>query len=297
MLKVDGLDEPNAAPESVISHRLGSRIVTMAYYYSIILLSRPFLTFKVCLYPKKAIPGNKSSSSADLITYADACVDSAIKGINEAHKTVYEESMPRRQPFVINSVFISALCLGLAYLDDYDRRGWPLGRFLERGIAILRHFGPLNPQSARYAEICQHLHAAVAKYIDNRDSTFLRSSSQQVRNIFGDVRDSAGPHRSVPGGSSPIQSQPNSNTPRYPVTEPISPSSFDGCNIQPESTSTTSGLLTGQFNSDHGYHYQDDSEMFALPFDFFNTGDDVSLGSWSDPLFFMTNDVASGAYT
>ena len=299
MLKVDGLDEPNAARVSGVSHRLGSGIVIMAYYYSIILLSRPFLTFKVCRYPKNATHGDKvSSSSADLITYADACVDSAIKGINVAHEIVFEEGVPRRQPVVINSVFISTLCLGLAYLDDYDRRGWPLGRSLERGIAILRHFGRLNPQSARYAEICQLLEAAAAKYIDKRNNMFLRSSSQQVRSVFGDVRDSTGPQPSVPGGSqsSPVQSLPNPNTLLYPLTEPMSPSSFDGSIIHPESMITTSGLLTGQLISDHGYHYQDDSESSALPFDFFNTSDNLSLSSWSDPLFFMTNDVTLGAY-
>ena len=123
MLKIIGLDEPAAAQSYGISHRLGFGIVTLAYYYSIILLSRPFPTFKVYHYPKKTSHSQNasSSSSGELTTYVDACVNSAIKGIDVAHDIIFEEGMPNRQPLVINNVFISALCLGLAYLDDYDR--------------------------------------------------------------------------------------------------------------------------------------------------------------------------------
>lgn len=46
-LRIDGLQESHAARSLGLSPRLGSGIVTMAYYYSIILLTRPFLTFKV----------------------------------------------------------------------------------------------------------------------------------------------------------------------------------------------------------------------------------------------------------
>ncbi|KAF7937942.1 uncharacterized protein EAE97_007738 [Botrytis byssoidea] len=166
MLKIDGLHESVATRSLGLSHRLGCGLVKIAYYYSIILLSRPILTFKVCHNAGKFSHGEASSSfNADFNTYADACVDSAIKGIDVAHETVYEQAMPQRQPFIINSVFISVLCLGLAYLDDFDQRGWPLSTGLRRGIAILNHFGRLNPQSARYSEICQLL----------QDATTMRS--------------------------------------------------------------------------------------------------------------------------
>ncbi|KAF7905863.1 hypothetical protein EAF00_000142 [Botryotinia globosa] len=108
------------------------------------------------------------SFNAEFNTYADACVDSAIKGIDVAHETVYEQAMPQHQPFIISSVFISVLCLELAYLDDFDRRGWPLSTGLRRGIAILNHFGRLNPQSARYSKIYQLLHDATTIYVNDR---------------------------------------------------------------------------------------------------------------------------------
>lgn len=213
------------------------------------------------------------------------------------HATVFEQNMPRRQPLVINIVFISALCLGLAYLDDYDRRGWPLGRSLERGIAILRHFGRLNPQSSRYSEICQLLQDATATYVYSRDSKFFQSSSQQVRSVFGDIRDSAGARSSVQLSTSDSTS---SILPRPAMVEPISPSSFDGNMLQQVSMAITPGLSTGQFNNGHNYQYQDDSEFSALPLNFFSTNGAPSLSDWSAgedvPLFSLTSEITSEMY-
>lgn len=307
MLKIDGLDGSDTVRSPGISSRHGSNIVTMAYYHSIILLTRPFLAFKICNSTKKGTEGgNAFSSSADLTTYADACVDSATKGIDAAHEIVFEENMPKRQPIVINSVFISALCLGLAYLDDYDQRGWPLRRSSERAIAVLSHFGRRNPQAARYAEICRLLQGAAAIYIDTRDKKFLQSSSQLVRSVFGDVRDSAGARSRVQSGGLPNPSPPQQlsfNALRYAAAdEPISPSSFDDNPIEQESMITPSGLLAGQQHaSGNGYLYQDDSDLGVLPQDFFAINSMTSSGSYphgeDDPLFSLANDVTLGEYT
>lgn len=304
-LRIDGLDGLDAVQSQGVSRPHGSIIVTMAYYYSIILLTRPFLTFKVCNSPKKGTQNrNASSSSAELTTYADACVDSAIKGVNSAYEIVFEENMPRRQPFVINSVFISAICLGLAYLDEYDRRGWPLRRSLERAIAILSHFGRLSPQSARYAEICQYLQGAAAIYIDTRDNTFLQSSSQLVCSVFGDVQNSAGTRSRVRSGGLPdlpTPQQSSFNALHYAaVVEPILPSSLDDNTVQQESIITPSGLLTGQYTNGNDYLYQDDSDLGVLPQDFFASHSVASSGNYSYgddvPLFSLTNDLTSGDY-
>jgi Fungal specific transcription factor domain len=309
MLKIDGLDVPDAMRSSGVSRQLGSGIVTMAYYYSIILLTRPFLTYKVCHSPKTGTQSESSSSSrADLIIYADACIDSAVKGIDTAYDLVFKENMPRRQPLVINSVFTSALCVGLAFLDEYDRRGWPLGRSLERGIAILRHFGKLNPQSARYADICQRLQAATAICVDNRDNTLLRSRSQQVRSIFGDVSDFEGSQPKVQSEGQRSRIQPQSdeylypNLPQYSVgCEPISPPSMDGGTIQQESIITTSGLMTRRLVSGQAYQSQDDSDFSGLPFDFNTISSDPASNdySWEEdtPLFSLINDVTRGSYS
>ncbi|TGO50564.1 hypothetical protein BOTNAR_0388g00060 [Botryotinia narcissicola] len=200
--------------------------------------------------------------------------------------------MPQRQPFIINNVFISVLCLGIAYLDDFDRRGWPLSTGLRRGIAILNHFGRLNPQSARYSEICQLLQDATTM-----DIKLLRSSSQQVRSVFGDIRHSA-------GDQSPIQPSNvdlRSNILRQQgIVEPISPSSFNENTFEAESMNTMIGISTGQFSGGHNYHPHDDSQFTALPLNFFSGNCVLLSDDWPTqddvPLFSLTSEATSEMY-
>ncbi|KAJ5994682.1 C6 transcription factor [Penicillium waksmanii] len=111
MLKIDGLLRSDTSTKANIQ-KLGTHTVTMAYYYSIMLLCRPFLSFHVgTRLNKGGSPRDHNASSDSISTYADACVDSAIKSIALAKEIVFDESMPKRQPIIINDVFISALCL------------------------------------------------------------------------------------------------------------------------------------------------------------------------------------------
>ena len=188
MLKVDGLSRPAQRSAVDLTRILGSAIVVMAYYHSIILLTRPFLTFRISSYIKTKSPWPDSpGESPDVTTYSDACVNSAIKGIEIAHSAALMDGMPKRQPLVINSVFISALSLGLAYSGDYDLRGWALEAALAQAITILGHFGPWNPQSARYKQIIEYLRDAANQYREQRDNLLLQSRTQHVSNVFGDV--------------------------------------------------------------------------------------------------------------
>ena len=188
MLRVDGLSRPDKRSAVDLTRILGSAIVVMAYYYSIILLTRPFLTFRVSSYIKTRSPWPEfPSESPDVTTYSDACVDSAIKGIDVAHSVALINGMPKRLPLIINSVFISALSLGLAYFGDYDLRGWALETGMSQAITVFGHFGPFNPQSARYKQIIEYLRDAAAQYKEQRDNLLLHERTQQVRNVFGNV--------------------------------------------------------------------------------------------------------------
>jgi hypothetical protein len=188
MLRVDGLSRSEQRSAVDLTRILGSATVVMAYYYSIILLTRPFLTFRVGSYIKTRSPWPDSPGERpDVTTYSDACVSSAIKGIEVAHSVALVDGMPRRLPLIINSVFISALSLGLAYFGDYDLRGWALETGLTQALAVLGHFGPCNPQSARYKQIIEYLRAATTQYKEQRDRILLQSRTEHVSNVFGNV--------------------------------------------------------------------------------------------------------------
>jgi hypothetical protein len=253
MLRIDGLNTDEVEVVAMARH-LGSSIITMAYYYSIILLTRPFLIYRICSRPNANNASRKISSSiASVAAYAEACIDSAIKGIEVAYGAVFIDAMVKRQPLIINSVFISALCLGMAYLGDYDRRGWPLDRSFDNAIEILRRLGPLNPQSNRYEQICRYLKDSVAQYTRQRDEGFLQSNREHIQNIFGDLQNSQDPgrressrecHQTASHFPSASSTNPSSqHIPGYYATAILPPESIDSSNVLERSTSTTSEEL------------------------------------------------------
>ncbi|KAH7134465.1 hypothetical protein B0J13DRAFT_528571 [Dactylonectria estremocensis] len=311
MLMVDGLEESDAGQGSVISPRStglfprpGSSIVHMAYYYSIILLTRPFLTFQVCHPSEKETQATDSSSSeACLNTYSDACVNSAIKGIDIAHEYVFELNTPRRQPLVVNSVFTSALCLGLAYLDTSGRRKWPMDPSLDRAIKILSHLGRLNSQSARYAGICRQLKEAVTIYATRRDDTLLQENEQVVRSIFGDIGASSkgqfnneGSRNEMESPRRPIWSMPANGN----IGELMTPPPFDFSITREESMLPISGGLHGNIASLSHRHGHSGSDVEGAPHSCLagNAVDSLS-GYFLDqdvPLFPLTSYISPEPY-
>jgi hypothetical protein len=188
MLEADGLSPEELAGPVDLSKTLGSAIVVMAYHYSIILLTRPFLTFEVNRYiGKEGRRADKPGAGPNITTYADACVTSAINGIGLACDILSYDKIPKRLSLIVNSVFISALVLGLAYFGDYHYRGWALDKGLEQAIRVLQRFGLNSPQPARYQQIVEHLRSAATQYKDRHQDIKMKSYNQQVNNVFGNV--------------------------------------------------------------------------------------------------------------
>jgi hypothetical protein len=187
MLEVDGISSEGFPGPLDLSKTLGSAVVVMAYHYSIILLTRPFLIFRINAYMKKETWPSKPTAKPTITTYSDACVNSAVNGVELAYSVLSYDNMPRRLPLVVNSVFISALVIGLAYLGDYHSRGWALDQSLDSAIHILQHFGLKSPQPARYQQIIEYLREAIFQYKEKRQKMTMRSHNRQVSNIFGNV--------------------------------------------------------------------------------------------------------------
>ncbi|KAL6788882.1 hypothetical protein J3E68DRAFT_415843 [Trichoderma sp. SZMC 28012] len=259
MLMVDGIDETGAEQNHgaspggfCLSPKQGSSIVTMAYYYSIVLLTKPFLTFRVHHASDKEFSKSETSSiMISLATYADACVNSAIRSIDIAYEYVFELNTPSRQPLVVNSVFISALCLGLASLDKSGRYTWSVNPLLNRAIKILVHLGKLNPQASRFAGICEQLKEAVAIYTMRRDNTLLSENDKVARSIFGDLRASSKPRcYSESSVDHTDNTQLSWSVPaNESVAKPITPRSFNFNTFQEESLLPISGLSPVQIGN------------------------------------------------
>ncbi|KAJ9610664.1 hypothetical protein H2200_005441 [Cladophialophora chaetospira] len=166
----------------------GSSTLLMAYHYSIILLTRPFLTLhvKTCVDQRSSqMPARRDHM--DVMTYSDACVSSALKMIDLAHEFASKPLSPNRSPLQLNSTFISALSLGLAYFGNYKSTEWPLEAALTKATTILKRLGSHSLQAARHSEIIGKLWDAAKRYeLFYKDNT-MRIRNQRVSKMFGDI--------------------------------------------------------------------------------------------------------------
>ncbi|KAJ5752645.1 Copper fist DNA-binding [Penicillium odoratum] len=166
------------------SHLLGS------YYWSIILLTRPFLVYRLSHHKRNKTDSASSSGSYDdsarIDLFADACVCSALRTLDVIAGLCHFPSLPRRLPFLINSVFNSAIVLGAAYFADYDKL-LPLKDGMNKAEVFLDLFVPHDPHACRLLQIIKYLRAAVLKYVKRRNHQWIEESSGQVDQTFGHV--------------------------------------------------------------------------------------------------------------
>jgi hypothetical protein len=266
MLMDDGLEQSDAdqgsglSPRNFgLSRRHGSSVVTMAYYYSIVLLTRPFLTFRVRHCSNDYARGaDKGSTNAALITYSDACVNSAVKGIDSAHEYVFDMETPKRQPLVVNRVFILALCLGLASLSHSTLQEWHIEASMDRAIKILARLGQLNAQATRYASICRQLKEAAAIYAAGKDDSLLQENDEKIRIILGDIGSSTrAPYSGEASTADEVDVRERAawSTSTHGARQQMTPPAFDFSTIEKESMLSTSGNLPGYVPGLH-YHHQ-----------------------------------------
>jgi hypothetical protein len=96
------------------------------------------------------------------------------------------EALPRRLPFLINSVFNSAVVLGAAFFAEYDNL-LPLEEGLEKSEKFLGRFVPHDPHACRFYQIIKYLRGAVAEYVRRRNRQWMERRSKQVDQLFGQV--------------------------------------------------------------------------------------------------------------
>lgn len=198
-----------------------------SFHWSIILLTRPFLIYRVAQYVKNN--GNPSSTqprndNSRIPIFADACVYSALRGLDVVDDLSRFPCLPRRLPFLINSVFNSAIVLGAAFFADCDNL-LPLEEGMNKAERFLGLFVPHDPHACRFYHIVKYLRAAVGEYIQRRNRQWMDRRSKQVDQLFGHVghnndsislasglgRDITTPSRATESQQSPAVPSPTSS--------------------------------------------------------------------------------------
>jgi hypothetical protein len=165
--------------------------MTSNYHWSIILLTRPFLMFRISSSNRnpsffKDLHKSARSGAASISTLADSCVDSALKILDIADDLITYPSPPKRLPFILNAVFNAALAIGAAFFGDLDR-SFPLHEGISKAERVLETLRNYDPQARRHAQIVTLLRRASEDYLRARERLSMQQSNKRKRDIFGVV--------------------------------------------------------------------------------------------------------------
>lgn len=187
------LDSRKPTVQNADTQSYGLIHIKQAYYWTIMLLTRPFLVDRVSAYAQATKQSPDAPIQPCVIsdpskTLVHACVDSAVKTINILAPLAYQERLPRHLPLVINAAFHSALVLGLAHFGDLFRV-FPLEASLNTAHKILCKFNR-DSVGIRNAAIIGFLKGSCDTYFEKRQQASMAIESEAISHLFGQINDS-----------------------------------------------------------------------------------------------------------
>lgn len=169
---------------------IGLAHLKCSYYWSIILLTRPFLIFdvsaKTSSNDSENNRGTAKQNNADTTTLSEACIDASLRSIEVASDIIHTPSCPKRPFIITNALFVSALIVGLAMFGDYDK-SFPLMSSLEQAKVVLGKLAKHDPSGRRYFMITTYLQQAALEHIRRRDERQNQRRRKGIESIFGDL--------------------------------------------------------------------------------------------------------------
>ncbi|KAH7134578.1 hypothetical protein B0J13DRAFT_597520 [Dactylonectria estremocensis] len=201
----DGTNQPN----------MGLLHLKQTAYWTIILVSLPFLLKDVSAHvdsnPNPILTAQQkpgASSSNQVLVYS--CLEAAIQTVDLLQTVLTAELIPKRLPFLINSVFVSGLVLGVALFGDFDT-SFPLERSLRLAKNILHRFAVHDPVAKRHLLILEHMQAACDMYVEMRARWKMERQSNLVGGLFGSIHN-IGVAREATGDQELMQVEDNTAT-------------------------------------------------------------------------------------
>ncbi|KAJ9636543.1 hypothetical protein H2204_005376 [Knufia peltigerae] len=184
-LQADSLDQKAGTTAPTLRQTIGIAHLKCEYYWSIILLTRPFLIFKVSSKIKGRQDEDNTAGNSVTMTLSEACIDAALRSVEIATDLVHIPGVPKRLFMVANSVFIAAMVIGFAIFGDFDK-SFPLLSSIVQAESILAMAAKDDLSARRHDEITKNLHLAALEHIKRRDQVQMQKRRQDIHNIFGD---------------------------------------------------------------------------------------------------------------
>lgn len=168
---------------------IGLYHLKQAYYVSIMVWTRSTL-FEVVLAagqsncPRNAQPNHVLSSTIERDRlHADACIISALRCMDLLQGLLAADHLPKQLPFIVNSIFLSALVLGVALFGDFDYV-YPIGNYLQLAQKLLQLFNKHDAMADKYLTILRNLSAACDEYVQKRRNIRLKSLDPVIKELF-----------------------------------------------------------------------------------------------------------------
>lgn len=197
-LRVDHIsaDEYIAAESGSKQLNIGLYHLKEAYYWTIMLISRPYLlelvrTNILNLNNPLQHPATEGLNTTLLpqtdTLLAHASVNSAVLTINLLRGLLRANEIPKRLPFVVNSIFASALVLGASFFANLDWM-FPVGEALLTAERLLGLFQQHDLLAKRALEVVRSFRCACSEFVKRRHERWLRHQSILVEGLFGDIK-------------------------------------------------------------------------------------------------------------
>ncbi|KAF4338160.1 cyclopentanone 1 2-monooxygenase [Fusarium beomiforme] len=160
-----------------------------AYYWTINLLSRPFLIQYVSymLAQRTSDLGPKPNLQGHLIV-VQACIDSAFRTADLLYPLVSTALVPKRLPFAVNSAFVAVLVLSTALFADLEDSG-VLSGGIQKCRSVLQKFSKYDAVTRRYLMITDYLKEVCEDAIQARRQEKMDSINRSIRQVFGSIHD------------------------------------------------------------------------------------------------------------
>jgi hypothetical protein len=181
-VQLDGVQLPN----------IGLYHLREGYYRSVILLTLPFLAESASDHILSSMVRTDESAAEEKPRPGSdrsnvyACVNAAISIIEMAQDLQSSKKLPKRLPFMVHSVFLSALIVGLSFFGDLDHV-FPLKRYLFAAGELLAQLGRHDPAAKVSSAVVKSMRDTCRIYVDERDLRRRVQRNTQIKSLFGDI--------------------------------------------------------------------------------------------------------------
>lgn len=156
--------------------------LTCAYYWTIMLLTRPFLEHAAMA----RAPATLLTKESEI--FVDACIHSAIRCIDATAKLLHFSNLPKKLYLINNTTLVSALVLGLVSFTDAFKQ-YPLASSIAKAQMYLSRMSGDDKQAQLYHDIIVSMKSAIETFQNSLAAHSMQQRSAQVDQLFGNVVD------------------------------------------------------------------------------------------------------------